>query len=100
MIDVFQPLWLQSLYLLINSNSNKISPYFGNKNEPLGKTSAKPNLEKYSADIMEIAGKAGTLITCARINYKAGIFKHIRGVPCSTHASGAHGTKTILGNVV
>ena len=22
MIDVFQPLWLQSLYLLINSNSN------------------------------------------------------------------------------
>ncbi len=24
MIDVFQPLWLQSLYLLINSNSKKI----------------------------------------------------------------------------
>ncbi len=25
MIDVFQPLWLQSVYLLINSNSNSIT---------------------------------------------------------------------------
>ena len=41
-----------------------------------------------------------TIITCARINYKAGIFKYIRGVPCSTHVSGARGTKTILANVV
>ncbi len=85
---------------LFSAYHHKISLILGTKMNHWGKLVQSQIFRNTRQTLWKSQERQETLITCARINYKAGIFKYILGVPCSTHASGAHGTKTILANVV
>ena len=85
---------------LFSAYHHKISLILGTKMNHWGKLVQSQILRNTRQTLWKSQERQETLITCARINYKAGIFEYIRGVPSSTHASGAHGTKTIWANVV